>query len=81
VFDEPKILVPREMSDIRRVTGDQIIDRNDAMPIRQKSIYQMRTEKTRTAGHDGDGLGVFGGHYALLSTGCRASLPARSQEK
>jgi hypothetical protein len=79
VFDEPEIFVPGEMSNVRRVTGDQIINGNDTMTLRQKSVHQMRAEETRTASNDGNGMGVFGGHCALLSNGYRASLPAGSQ--
>ena len=34
VFNEPEILVPGEMADIRRVTGDEIVDGDDAMTFR-----------------------------------------------
>jgi hypothetical protein len=81
MFDEPEILVPREMPNIRRVAGDQIIDGNDAMPFRKESINQMRSEKTRTAGHDGNGLGVFGGHLGFVSIGNYMNLPAGKSGK
>jgi hypothetical protein len=48
------------MADIRRVTGDKIVDGDDAMTFRQKPIRQMRAEKTRTSGDDRNGLGIFG---------------------
>jgi hypothetical protein len=64
------------MPNIRRVAGDQIIDGIDAMPFGQKSIHQMRTEKTRTAGHDRNGLGIFGGHLGFVSIGNHMNLPA-----
>ena len=37
VFDEPEILVPGEMADVRRVTGDQIVDGDDAMTFSPKA--------------------------------------------
>ena len=76
MFDEPEILVPGEMPNVRRVARDQIIDRNDAMPFRQKSIHQMRTEKTRAAGHDGNGLGAFSGHLGFVFIDNHLNLPA-----
>jgi hypothetical protein len=36
------------------------------MTFCQKPIRQVRTEKTRAAGHDGNGLRFFGGHCAFL---------------
>jgi hypothetical protein len=80
MFDEPEILVPGEMSNIRRVARDQIIDGNDAMPFRQKPIHQIRAEKTRTASHDGNRMGIIGDHDAFLSNGYRKSLPERSHK-
>ena len=59
MFDEPEILIPGEMPNIRRIARDQIIYGNDAMPFRQKSIHQMRTEKTGAAGYDANRLGIF----------------------
>jgi len=36
------------------------------MTFRQKSIHQMRAEKTRPASDDGNRLGTFCGHCAFL---------------
>src|SRR5438093_6470055 len=44
------------MSDVRGITGDQIVDCNDAMTFCQKSINQMRAEKTRTASDNRNGM-------------------------
>ena len=65
VPDEAIIFVPCQMPDICHIPGDQIVDRDDAMPFGQESIHQMRAEKTRTAGHDGNELGIFG-HGGLV---------------
>src|SRR5436189_6023435 len=49
VFDEPVILVPREVPDVFEISGDQIVDRDDAMALRQEPIGQMRPEEARAA--------------------------------
>ncbi len=59
VFDEPEILVPGEMADVRRVTGDEIVDGDDTMTFCQKPIRQMRAEKARTSSHDRNRVGIF----------------------
>ncbi len=64
--NEPEILVTGEMTNVCRVTGDQIVDGDHAMAFGQKPIYQMRAEETRAAGHNGNRLGIFGGHCAFL---------------
>src|SRR5437016_7586277 len=69
MFDETEILVAREMGNVRGVTGDQIVNGNNAMTFRQKSIHQMRAEKTRPASDDGNRLGTFCGHCAILLMG------------
>jgi hypothetical protein len=48
------------MADVRRVTGDQVVNGDDAMTFSQKPIYEMRAEETGTAGHDRNGLRIFG---------------------
>ena len=50
----------RDVSDVSGVSGDEIVDGDDAMTFRQKPIRQMRAEKTRTSGDDRNGLGIFG---------------------
>ena len=52
VFDEPEFLVPREMADVRGVTSDEIVDRDDPVTFPQKPVYQMRPEKTRASGYN-----------------------------
>jgi len=66
VFNEPEILVPSEMADVRRVTGDQIVNGDDTMTFRQKPVYEMRAEKTRTSGDDRNGLGILGHSGVVL---------------
>jgi hypothetical protein len=41
VLNEPEFLVPGEMTDVRGVTRDQIIDGDDAVPFPQKPVDQM----------------------------------------
>ena len=81
MLDEPEILVPREMSNIRGVPRDQIIDGNDAMTFRQKSIHQMRAEKTRAASDDRNRLGTFCGHCAILLMGAAQFCQKESQSE
>jgi len=52
VFNEAEFLVAREVANVRGVTGDEIIDGNDAMSFCQKAVYEMRPEETRTSGDD-----------------------------
>ena len=52
MLDEPEMLVASEMSNVRRVTGDQIIDCDDAMTFCQKPVHQMRAEKTCASSDD-----------------------------
>ena len=56
MFDEPEILVPSEMSNIRRVAGDQIVDSKNAMPFGQQAVGQMRSQKASPAGHHRNGM-------------------------
>ena len=58
MFDETETLVPRQMTNVRGVTGDQIVNGNNAVTFRQKSIHQVRAEKTRPASDDGNRLGM-----------------------
>ena len=55
LLDEPVILVARRVLDVREVPGDEIVDRDDAMPFREQAVRQMRAKKTGAAGNDGDG--------------------------
>src|SRR5689334_2964558 len=66
MFDESEIFVAGEMSNICGVTGDQIVDGNDAVIFCQQSIDQMRSQKTGTASHDRNGMGIFSGHSAVV---------------
>jgi hypothetical protein len=59
-----EILVPGQVPDVRGVAGDQIVDGNDPVTFRQQSIAQMRSQKASGAGHDGNRLGILGGHCA-----------------
>ena len=58
VFDEPEVFVAGEMSNVCQIPSDEIVDSDDAVAFRQKSVHQMRAEKTRTAGDDGNGMGT-----------------------
>ena len=56
MFYKPEILVPGEMSNVRGVTGDQIVDCDDAMTFSQQLISQVRAQKASAAGHDRNGI-------------------------
>ena len=60
VLNEAEILVSSEMADVPGVTGDEIVDGDDAVTFRQQPVYKMRTEKARTSGDDRNRLGIFG---------------------
>jgi hypothetical protein len=51
VLKEPEFLVPGEMTDVCRASGDKIVDGDDAMTFCQKPVYEVRTEKARTSGY------------------------------
>ena len=79
VLDELEMFVAGEVTDVGHVAGDQIVDRDDAMPFGQQTIDQMRAEKTGAAGDDGDRVRISLGHWCGLSNGSRERLPAGSQ--
>ncbi len=41
VLDEAKIRIAGEMTNVGRIAGDEIVDRDDAMPLAQESVNQM----------------------------------------
>ena len=51
------VFVAGQMTDVRHIAGNQIIDRDDAVSFRQQAIGQVRPEKTGTTGHHRNGLG------------------------
>src|SRR5207237_7606931 len=65
VLDELVIFIPRQVSDVRVVARNEIVDRDDTMTFRQKSVSQMRPQKTGAPGDDGNGLRLFLGHLAF----------------
>jgi len=50
VFDEMKILVAGKMTDVCRIAGNQIVDRDHAVTFGKKSVDQVRSQKTRATG-------------------------------
>jgi len=62
VVDEPKIFVASQVTDIRRITRDQIIHCDHAMSFGQQPIAQMRTQKTGAAGNNGNRSRFFVWH-------------------
>ncbi len=50
MLDEEVIRVAGEVRDVRGVAGDQVIDRDDAVPLAQEPVGQMRPEKARATG-------------------------------
>ena len=63
MLDESEVLVAREMADVRWVAGDQIVDRDDAMTLGEKTIGQMRSQKTGATGDNRDGFLCATGHF------------------
>src|SRR4029077_12239360 len=51
VLDELEIGIAGKMSNVRRVAGYQIVDRNDAMAFGQESIDQVRSQEACAASH------------------------------
>ena len=41
VFDEREVGVPDEMGNIARITGDEIVDRRDAMSFAEQSVAEV----------------------------------------
>ena len=60
VSDEAIIFVARQMSDVGNIPSDQIVDRDNTMPLRQQAISQMGSQKAGTTGHNRNGLGRSG---------------------
>jgi hypothetical protein len=58
VFDETEILVAREMANVRGVTGDQIVNGNNAVTFPPKVDPPNASRKTRPA-NDGNRLGTL----------------------
>src|ERR1700730_7331902 len=71
VLDEPVIFVAGKVSNVRDVTSDEVVNRDDAMTFRQQTIGQMRSEKTRATGNDGNRVRFFLGHGALTNVWSR----------
>src|SRR5438067_2504560 len=72
LLDETVILVAREVLDVLRISGDEIVDSDDAESLREKPIGQMRTEKSRAAGDD---CCSFGSHCGECCKASRAAWP------
>src|SRR5439155_24918018 len=71
VLDELVIFVAGQMPNVRVAARDEIVDGDDTMTFRQKSVSQMRPQKTGAPGDDGNGLRTHR-HAALY-------LPAGAQ--
>src|SRR5260370_7254260 len=65
VLDEMKILVAGEMPDVGRIARDQIVDRDHTVTFGEKSIDQMRSQKTRATGNNRNGFGFLLGHSRI----------------
>jgi hypothetical protein len=59
VLDEFVVIIPRQMLDIGRASGDEIVDSDDAKPLGKKPVSEMGAEETGSAG---DYCGAFGCH-------------------
>ena len=58
--DKPIILIASQMPNVRNISRDQIVNRDNAMSFSQQSIGQMRAEKSGATGDDGNGFKVAG---------------------
>ena len=45
MLDETEILVAGEMSDVRRIAGDEVVDRDDAMALRKQPVIKCEPRK------------------------------------
>jgi hypothetical protein len=60
VFNEPELLVPGKMANIRGVACDEIVDGDHPMTFCQKPVHEMRAQKASASGYDRNGLRIFG---------------------
>ncbi len=51
LLDEAEVLVAGKMRDVVGVAGDEIVERDDIVPLREEAVAQMRAEKPRAARH------------------------------
>jgi hypothetical protein len=50
-LDESKRRIDMDVREVRSRSGNEVIDSDDAITVSEKSIDEMRTEKSRSAGH------------------------------
>ena len=50
VLNELELRLSSQMGDVCRATGDQVVDADDRVPLRDEAITEMRAEKPGTAG-------------------------------
>jgi hypothetical protein len=71
VLDEPVILVPGQMPDVRVAARDEIVDCDDAMTFCQKPVGQMGPQKAGPTGDDGNGISFVRRHRIYLAADAR----------
>ena len=45
------------MADVFRITRDEVVEANHPVPLRKKTVSQVRAKEARTAGDHRDGTG------------------------
>jgi len=48
-LNETVVLIACQMLDVGGAAGDEVVDRDNAMPFREKSVRQVRSEESRAA--------------------------------
>jgi hypothetical protein len=51
VPDQFEVRMTNQVLDVTSRSGEEIVDAEDASPIRQQALTQVRTQETRTAGN------------------------------
>ena len=50
VLDELEALVAGEVADVARVAGEQVVERDDRVPVGQQAVGEMRADESGAAG-------------------------------
>ena len=54
---KPVVRVASEMADVFRIARDEVVEANHPVPLRKKTVSQVRAKEACTAGDHGDGTG------------------------
>ncbi len=72
---ETIVLVAREVADVFGIARNEVVESNDSMPLREKAVRKVRTQKARSTGDYGDGT-VRGSREHL----CKLFVTAASEQ-